>query len=91
MIVLKNVFQTQLFVAVTYLVYLYKYDCSMPKVLSIILIIDLFAFIYLFMDFYKNAYNQKVANKIKRPNVRYNISKVKQVVDKNNEDKIKSS
>ncbi|XP_022177770.1 elongation of very long chain fatty acids protein 4-like [Myzus persicae] len=52
----------QLFIAVAYMAYLYKYDCTMPRALAFTVIIDLFAFIYLFMDFYKSAYKDEKIN-----------------------------
>lgn len=67
--------------------YLFKYDCTMPRAMAFIVIIDIFAFIYLFMNFYKSTYKN---NKI-----------IKGIADKNNKedtidqidavDKIKSS
>ncbi|XP_060852507.1 elongation of very long chain fatty acids protein 4-like [Rhopalosiphum padi] len=52
----------QLFIAVGYIIFLYKYDCTMPKALAFTVIIDIIAFIYLFMDFYKSAYKEDKIN-----------------------------
>ncbi|VVC28056.1 ELO family, conserved site,ELO family [Cinara cedri] len=58
---------SQLVIAVVYMAYLYKYDCTMPRALSVTVIIDLFAFIYLFMNFYKVAYNADKVTETQKP------------------------
>jgi len=60
----------------------------MPRTLAFTVIIDLFAFIYLFMDFYKSAYSEGKLNKIgfaKKNNREEKTGKI------DTEDKIKSS
>lgn len=48
-----------------YVVYLFQFNCAMPKVLGFTLTIDLIIFIYLFMDFYKITYRKnKILQKI---------------------------
>lgn len=64
---LKNdfFFQAQLFIAAAYVVYLYKNDCTMPKSMAFIIIIDLLTFIYLFVNFYIDAYVLEVKKSYK--------------------------
>lgn len=68
--------------------YLYKYDCAMPRALAFTVIIDLFAFIYLFMDFYKSAYKE---DKFKKVGIVDKNSKEDNIDKIDTEDKIKSS
>jgi len=68
--------------------YLYKYDCTMPRALAFTVIIDLFAFIYLFIDFYKSAYKEDKLNIISIDDKNNKEDKIDKI---DNEDKIKSS
>jgi len=68
--------------------YLYKYDCTMPRALAFTVIIDLFAFIYLFMGFYKSAYKENKLNVIGIADKNNKEDKIDKI---DTEDKIKSS
>lgn len=60
----------------------------MPKALAFTVIIDIFAFIYLFMDFYKSAYKE---NKINIVSIDNKNNKEDQIDEIDTVDKIKSS
>jgi len=60
----------------------------MPRALAFTVLIDLFAFIYLFMDFYKSAYKEDKLNTIGIADKNNKEDKIDKI---DTEDKIKSS